>query len=84
MNSSSKEHWEKIYTARDVCKLGWYEETPGPSIQLLSKSSIDKNDLILDIGAGASTFVDYLVEQGFKGIIAVGDFPYPPFLGCFL
>jgi ribosomal protein L11 methylase PrmA len=31
---------------------------------------VNKNESILDVGAGASTFIDYLVNQGFKNIIA--------------
>ena len=70
MNASMKEHWDEIYAALDVDELTWYEEIPEPSIRLLSKCHIDKDESILDIGAGASTFIDYLVDQGFKNIIA--------------
>jgi EEF1A lysine methyltransferase 2 len=50
--------------------LTWYEEIPEPSIRLLSKCHINKDESILDVGAGASTFIDYLLNQGFKNIIA--------------
>ncbi|HMB45030.1 MAG TPA: class I SAM-dependent methyltransferase [Candidatus Methanoperedens sp.] len=70
MNISMKEHWDEIYEALDVDELTWYEEMPEPSIKLLSKSHITKDETILDVGAGASTFVDYLINQGFKNIIA--------------
>ena len=65
-----KEHWNKIYSARDVDKLSWYEEIPEPSIRLLSKCHINKDEFILDVGAGASTFIDYLIDKGFSNIIA--------------
>ena len=70
MNPSMKEHWDEIYEALDVDELTWYEEMPEPSIRLLSKCDINKDESILDVGAGASTFIDYLVNQGFKNIIA--------------
>ena len=70
MNSSMKEHWNEIYAALDVDELTWYEESPEPSIRLLSKCHINKDEFILDIGAGASTFIDYLIDQGFSNIIA--------------
>ena len=54
----------------DVDELTWYEEIPMPSIRLLSKCQINKDESILDVGAGASTFIDYLLNQGFKNIIA--------------
>jgi len=65
-----KEHWDEIYAALDVDELTWYEEIPEPSIKLLSKCHIHKDEYILDVGAGASTFIDYLIDQGFKNIIA--------------
>ena len=70
MNASMKEHWDEIYEALDVDELTWYEEIPEPSIRLLSKCHINKDESILDVGAGASIFIDYLVDQGFKKIIA--------------
>jgi ubiquinone/menaquinone biosynthesis C-methylase UbiE len=70
MNDSMKEHWNEIYAALDVDELTWYEEIPEPSIKLLSKCPINKDESILDVGAGASTFVDYLINQGFSNIIA--------------
>jgi ubiquinone/menaquinone biosynthesis C-methylase UbiE len=70
MNASMKEHWDEIYEGLDVDELTWYEEIPEPSIRLLSKCQINKDASILDVGAGASTFIDYLLNQGFKNIIA--------------
>ncbi len=70
MNALMKEHWDEIYEGLDVDELTWYEEIPEPSIRLLSKCHINKDESILDVGAGASTFIDYLLNQGFKNIIA--------------
>ncbi len=70
MNDSMKEHWNEIYGALDADELTWYEEIPESSIKLLSECHINKDESILDVGAGASTFVDYLINQGFSNIIA--------------
>jgi len=70
MNISMKEHWNEIYEALDPDELTWYEEIPAPSIKLLSRCNINKDEPVLDVGAGASTFIDYLIDQGFKNIIA--------------
>jgi hypothetical protein len=52
MNISMKDHWNEIYEALDIEELPWQEEIP---IKLLSKCSINKDEPILDVGAGAST-----------------------------
>jgi len=67
---SDKNHWDQRYQERDMEQLGWYEKLSQPSIDLLNKSGIKKSDSILVVGAGSSLFIDYLVEQGFKNIIA--------------
>jgi len=66
-----KDHWENVYTTKEVDKLGWYEDNPEPSITLISRCSIDKDAPVLDVGAGASTLIDYLVDHGYEDVIAV-------------
>jgi cyclopropane fatty-acyl-phospholipid synthase-like methyltransferase len=65
-----KEHWEKIYSKKDEETLGWYEENPESSLQLIRKCNLDKNARILNIGAGATTLVDRLLELDYNSIIA--------------
>ncbi len=67
---SYKDHWNNVYTKKEIDKLGWYESSSESSIKLLIKCHIDKEEIILDVGSGASKFIDYLVEQGYKHIIA--------------
>jgi len=66
----TEDHWNNIYSSQEVNRLGWHEETPLPSIKLLDQCKLQKDDLILNAGAGASTFLDYLLDQGYKNIIA--------------
>ncbi len=70
MNDSMKEHWNSVYHSREVDKLGWYEEESTPSLGLVSKSNVGKAEPILDVGSGASTFIDSLIDGGFSNIIA--------------
>jgi ubiquinone/menaquinone biosynthesis C-methylase UbiE len=71
MSNQIQERWNRIYKSREMDKLGWYEEKPIPSLNLLSMCNIDKDASILDVGCGATKFIDCLIEQGFKKIIAV-------------
>jgi len=63
-----KEHWNKLYSSNDTRELGWYEETPEPSITLLSKCNISKDAAILDVGAGATTLIDFFIDSGYTNI----------------
>jgi ubiquinone/menaquinone biosynthesis C-methylase UbiE len=70
MSNSIKEHWNRVYTSKEVNKLGWYEEMPELSLKLILKCSINKDEPILDVGAGATRLIDYLIEHEYKNIIA--------------
>lgn len=67
---SMREHWNRIYASVPVQQLGWYEEVPHPSLRLLAECQLNHDDPILDVGAGASTFVDHLLAKGYRKVIA--------------
>ena len=67
-NYDLKTHWNNAYENSSINKLGWYEENPIPSLQLIKKSGIDKSASILNVGAGVTTLIDELINQDFKNI----------------
>lgn len=66
--SQSKEHWEHIYKTKDHKQVGWYQESPAISIELLSKINASPTQSIIDVGCGASVLVDNLIQQSYKNI----------------
>jgi len=64
------EHWERVYKNSSVDKLGWYETRSEPTLKLIELCKLDKNAAILNVGAGATTLVDELIEIGYQNIIA--------------
>jgi len=70
MRKSSEKHWNKVYRKNAVDGLGWYEESPAMSLKLITRSNIARNDSILDIGCGASTLIDHLLDAGYSNITA--------------
>ncbi len=64
-------HWNKIYSSQPVLSLSWYEDKPEPSLKLLERCGLGIDDPILDVGVGASTFIDCLIEKGFQNLYAV-------------
>ena len=65
-----KSHWDNAYNKVEVNRLGWYEETPEPSLELIQECKLDKSAFILNVGAGTTTLVDKLQEMGYQNIIA--------------
>jgi 2-polyprenyl-3-methyl-5-hydroxy-6-metoxy-1,4-benzoquinol methylase len=62
-----KEHWEKIYSEKELSEVSWYQPTPETSIQLIDENS-SKDDAIIDIGGGDSYLVDHLLKMGYTNI----------------
>ena len=64
------EHWDAIYKTTPVETTGWYEYEPTVSLRLLRRCDLRLDDLILDVGAGASRFVDHVLELGYSNVTA--------------
>ncbi len=65
-----KEHWDKVYSKSEVSKLGWYEESPKPSLDLIKKCNLNRDSVILDVGSGTTTLIEKLLEGGYINIVA--------------
>ena len=70
VTKKSSDHWRDVYKDADITALGWYENESTPSLQLIEKCNLDKKDLILNVGAGSTTLIDSLLENGYTNLIA--------------
>ncbi len=65
-----KEHWERVYQNNPIDRLGWYESSAEPSLNLIELCKLSQDAAILNVGAGATRLVDELLELGYQNIIA--------------
>jgi SAM-dependent methyltransferase len=65
---SRQRHWENVYATKDESEVGWFQETPGLSLELIRLVRVIRNSAIIDIGGGASRLADSLVSQGFEDV----------------
>lgn len=63
-----KDHWEQVYSTRLTEKLGWYEPHLKTSLRWIKELSLAADAPIIDVGGGASTLVDDLLETGYRSI----------------
>lgn len=68
-----KQHWNEAYSNTPQNKLGWYEEIPEPSLGLIRSLNLNHYAEIINVGAGSSKLIEYLLEDGFQNI-TVNDF----------
>jgi len=65
-----QDHWNKVYLKSPDDKLGWYEEVPEETICLLDKCNLPPDAVILNVGAGTTILIEYLLLMGYTNIIA--------------
>jgi len=61
-------HWENVYLTNSERAVGWFEETPAISLELIHATGVDTGASIIDVGGGASRLVDALIDQGYEAI----------------
>lgn len=67
----AKKHWESIYTSKQPTEVSWHKPHLDPSLRIISQLNLMPKNAIIDVGAGASTLVDDLLEKGFRDITAL-------------
>ena len=65
---SNKDHWEKIYSTKEIDGVSWYQETPTTSLNIIDSLKLNLNTSIIDIGAGKSFLADNLLDLGYNDI----------------
>jgi len=64
----SKAHWEHIYESKGARDVSWFQEHAAQSIELIRKTGVGLGARIIDVGGGASTLVDDLLDEGYSEI----------------
>jgi SAM-dependent methyltransferase len=65
---SQKDHWEQVYSTKPTEKLGWYEPHLQTSLSWIKGLSFAVDAPIIDVGGGASTLIDDLLDAGYRSI----------------
>jgi len=69
MSYNFQDHWDKAYQRTPVSNLGWFEESATPSLELIELCDLSKDAKIFNAGAGATTLINELLNNGYKNII---------------
>jgi SAM-dependent methyltransferase len=60
----SKDHWENVYSTKASDEVSWFQEHAELSLQLIRDAALPTSASIIDVGGGASTLVDDLLDKG--------------------
>lgn len=75
--SGRQDHWAKAYTAKPSTEVSWFQARPELSLELIEKAAASLDAAIIDVGGGASTLVDHLLDAG-RTSISVLDIAEQP------
>ena len=64
----SKSHWETVYKSKGAENVSWYRPHLDRSLAFLEATGIGRDAAIIDVGGGASTFVDDLLDRGYRDV----------------
>jgi len=69
MDKSIREsHWENVYQTKEFHQVGWFQNHPTVSLDLIQQLNLSKDAKIIDVGGGDSYLVDHLLALDFKNI----------------
>ena len=63
-----KDHWENVYSSKPTEDLGWFAPHLQTSLSWIKGLSLTADAPIIDIGGGASTLVEDLLDAGYRSI----------------
>ena len=69
LKASVEDHWDNIYASNFRQNLGWYEDIPKFSLELLASCHLEKHEKIVDVGCGESSLIKYLLQKGYENVI---------------
>lgn len=64
--TSTKRHWEAVYSGKSPVEVSWYQKEPTLSLRLIKNSRVGKDEPIIDVGGGASLLIDWLIAEGYQ------------------
>jgi 2-polyprenyl-3-methyl-5-hydroxy-6-metoxy-1,4-benzoquinol methylase len=64
----SQDHWENVYSTKDAAAVSWYQEHADQSLQMIQETGVPLTASIVDVGGGASTLVDDLLQAGYTSL----------------
>lgn len=64
----SKDHWEQVYTTKPENGVSWFQPHARQSVQLIGQAGVARDARIIDVGGGASTLVDDLLDAGYRNL----------------
>ena len=65
---SDRKYWDDVYTTRGSDRVSWFRPHLDRSLAFLDAANIARSASVIDVGGGASTLVDDLLDRGYSNV----------------
>ena len=65
---SDSRHWDTVYTTKGSEHVSWFRPHLDRSLAFLDAANLDRSAGVIDVGGGASTLVDDLLDRGYSNV----------------
>lgn len=65
------EHWQSVYEKKKPDEVSWYQPHLAQSLSFIRSCDLPLDARIVDVGGGASTLVDDLVDAGYRNVVVI-------------
>lgn len=65
---TQRKHWEDVYRQKAASEVSWYQPEARVSLGLIRRVAPDLESSIIDVGGGASTLADGLLDEGYRRV----------------
>lgn len=62
------QHWQTVYSSKPVDGVSWFQTIPARSLAWILEAVPNTSAAIIDIGAGASSLVDHLLDRNYRNL----------------
>ena len=66
--AGGREHWDRVYASKGERDVSWYTPHLERSLAFLETAHAGRTARIIDVGGGASTLVDDLLDRGYENL----------------
>src|SRR5687768_6186025 len=65
---SDRKHWDTVYETKGSENVSWFRPHLDRSLAFLESAKIPRSANVIDVGGGASTLVDDLLDRGYSNV----------------
>lgn len=64
-------HWEQVYRSKSPEEVSWFQSTAAVALAIITERRPERDSAIIDVGSGASTLIDNLLDSGYTRLTAL-------------